>query len=99
MRISYVAVAGVIGALLIPAAPAQAVETCGGLPVTITGTAGNDAIIGTPGNDVISAGAGNDIVAAMGGDDTVCLGPGNDLLDGGAGSDRTRSRWQTMLFA
>jgi Ca2+-binding RTX toxin-like protein len=87
MRRSLVVAAGLIGALLIPTAPAQAAEACNGLTVTISGTAGNDAIIGTPGNDVISAGAGNDIVAAMGGDDTVCLGSGDDLLDGGAGAD------------
>lgn len=85
----YLAAAGVlVGGLLLPVAPAQAAAlTCNGLAVTITGTAGNDAIIGTAGNDVISAGAGNDIVAALGGDDTVCLGPGDDLLDGGAGAD------------
>lgn len=89
MRISYAAAAaGLIGALLVPAGPAQAAaSTCNGLAVTIAGTEGNDAIIGTAGDDVISAGGGNDLVAALGGNDTVCLGPGDDLLDGGAGTD------------
>jgi Ca2+-binding RTX toxin-like protein len=88
VRKAYLAAAAVLfGALFISAAPAQAAETCNGLPVTKTGTAGNDTLFGTPGSDVISTGAGNDIVAALGGNDTVCLGPGDDLLDGGDGTD------------
>ena len=87
MRKVYLATACLLGALLIPAAPAQAAETCNGLPVTISGNANGNLIIGTPGNDVISAGAGNDIVSALSGDDTVCLGPGDDVLDGGPGTD------------
>ncbi|OLE30610.1 MAG: hypothetical protein AUG44_00975, partial [Actinobacteria bacterium 13_1_20CM_3_71_11] len=88
MRLPYLLGAAVlIGALIIPAAPAQAAPTCNGLPVTITGTAGNDRIIGTAGNDVISAGAGNDTVLGLDGNDTVCLGPGDDVFDGGNGDD------------
>src|SRR5262245_24794612 len=69
--------AGAAQANINPFVPAaQAAETCNGLAVTITGTAGNDMISGTAGNDVISAGPGTDVVRASSGADTVCLGPG-----------------------
>jgi Ca2+-binding RTX toxin-like protein len=87
VRLAYLAAAALIGALIVPAAPAHAAPTCNGLPVTITGTAGNDTITGTAGADVISAGAGNDTVFGLDGNDTVCLGPGNDVLNGGGGED------------
>ena len=54
------AAAGLVGAMLVPAAPALAAETCNGLPVTITDTPGGHIIMGTAGNDVISAGDGNE---------------------------------------
>lgn len=81
------AAAGLVGAMLVPAAPALAAETCNGLPVTITDSPGGHIIMGTPGDDVISAGDGNDIVLGLDGNDTVCLGPGDDLFDGGLGAD------------
>lgn len=69
-------------------AQAQA-ATCNGLPVTISGTAGNDTITGTAGNDVIATAGGNDTVFGLDGNDTVCLGSGNDVFNGGAGNDTT----------
>ncbi|MGW4213844.1 calcium-binding protein [Lentzea sp. NPDC004789] len=88
MRSAVLAAAVLAAAFAVPATPAYAAATtCNGLPVTISGTAGNDSIIGTPGNDVIAAGAGNDVVLGLDGNDTVCLGPGDDLFDGGAGDD------------
>ncbi|GAB2805235.1 calcium-binding protein [Actinoallomurus bryophytorum] len=75
------------GVLAAPASPAHAAATCGGLAVTITGTAGDDTITGTQFPDVISAEAGNDVVSGLGEADVVCLGPGNDVFNGGAGDD------------
>ncbi|MBP2328068.1 Ca2+-binding RTX toxin-like protein [Kibdelosporangium banguiense] len=76
------------GITIIPAGPAYAQATCGGRPVTITGTAGDDSIIGTPADDVIAAGAGNDRVIGLGGNDIACLGAGKDFFLGGDGLDR-----------
>ncbi|MET9633486.1 calcium-binding protein [Lentzea sp. NPDC006480] len=87
MRPAILAAAVLTAALAVPVLPAYAATTCNGLPVTISGTAGNDSIIGTPGNDVIAAGAGNDLVLGLDGNDTVCLGTGDDLFDGGTGDD------------
>jgi len=67
--------------------PGSDAANCGGLPVTITGTDGDDTIIGTAGPDVISALGGNDIVRGLNGHDIICGGPGNDHLNGGAGRD------------
>jgi Ca2+-binding RTX toxin-like protein len=66
---------------------ADVMATCNGLPVTITGTGGNDVIIGTPGDDVIFAGAGNDTVYGLSGNDTICGGPDDDMVSGGPGND------------
>jgi hypothetical protein len=66
---------------------ADVMATCNGLPVTITGTGGNDVIIGTLGDDVIFADAGNDIVYSLSGNDTICGGPGDDTVSGGPGND------------
>ncbi len=69
---------------------------CGGLPVTLRGTPGNDLLNGTAGADVIDGLDGNDTLGGLGGDDTLCGGlgddklfgaSGNDVLDGGAGTD------------
>lgn len=87
MRKALLVAAGLVGALLIPAAPANAAVTCNGLPVTRSGDDGNNSIIGTAGNDVIFAGGGNDVVLGLGGNDTVCLGAGDDLFDCGDGND------------
>jgi Ca2+-binding RTX toxin-like protein len=62
--------------------------TCAGMPVTIGGTAGNDALTGTAGADVIAVGAGNDVIRALAGNDTVCGGLGKDTLPGGKGNDK-----------
>jgi subtilisin-like proprotein convertase family protein len=63
-------------------------QTCGGLPVTIVGTSGDDLLVGTEGADVIAAGPGDDKVLALGGDDVVCGGDGKDRLKGGFGTDK-----------
>jgi len=75
------------GVLVAPATPASAAATCGGLTVTILGTADGETLNGTEFPDVIDAGAGDDIVNGLGENDTVCLGPGNDKFFGGAGDD------------
>ena len=62
--------------------------TCGGLRVTIVGTAGNDTILGTSGADVIHAKGGDDRVRGRGGNDRICGGYGRDRLWGGDGNDR-----------
>ena len=62
--------------------------SCGGLPVTIFGTAGNNVIAGTPGPDVIDGLGGNDTITGLDGDDVICGGDGNDKLNGGNGNDR-----------
>jgi len=82
-----ISVALAAGALVVPTVPAQAQTTCNFLPVTISGTAGNDTITGTAAADVIAAAGGNDTVFGLGGNDTVCLGTGNDNLIGGTGDD------------
>ena len=48
------------------------------LPITITGTSGNDTLVGTTASDAIISDAGNDILTG---------GAGNDTLTGGAGND------------
>jgi uncharacterized repeat protein (TIGR01451 family) len=74
---------------------------CRGLPVTIAGSPGDDAIAGTGGNDVIAGFGGNDTIVALAGRDIVCSGSGNDrvaagsaadLIFGGAGDDRLLGR-------
>ncbi len=61
---------------------------CGGRPVTILGTPGNDTIRGTAGPDVILGLEGNDVIRGLEGDDVLCGGPGKDRLIGGPGRDR-----------
>jgi Ca2+-binding RTX toxin-like protein len=72
-----------LGSTLITAAT----ETCGGQPVTISGTSGADLLVGTAAPDVIAGGAGNDVVLGLGGADVVCGDAGNDVLFGGGGAD------------
>lgn len=62
--------------------------TCAGVPATIVGTDGDDALTGTPGDDVIVALDGADTVDAGAGNDLVCGDAGPDSLLGGAGDDR-----------
>jgi Ca2+-binding RTX toxin-like protein len=50
----------------------------GPLPLTLTGTAGDDTLTGARGDDTLIGLAGNDTLAG---------GQGHDLLDGGAGTD------------
>ena len=74
------------------ARPAQAVQaapaTCAGVPATIVGTSGDDALVGTPGDDVIVGLDGGDTVDAGPGNDLVCGDAGPDHLTGGVGDDR-----------
>ncbi len=72
--------------LLLAASIAEA-QMCGGLTVTITGTAGADDIIGTTGVDVIAGLGGDDRIEGMEGADVICGGDGNDDLLGGEGDD------------
>jgi uncharacterized repeat protein (TIGR01451 family) len=62
--------------------------TCRGVPATITGTAGDNAITGTGARDVIVTLAGNDTIASLGGRDLVCAGAGNDYVGAGTAADR-----------
>ncbi|MAF83768.1 MAG: hypothetical protein QGG54_07880 [Gammaproteobacteria bacterium] len=72
--------------LLLAASIAEA-QMCGGLAVTITGTAGADNIIGTFGADVIDGLGGNDRIEGLEGADVICGGDGDDDLLGGNGDD------------
>lgn len=70
------------------AAPADAAETCNGLPATIIGTDGVDRVVSKPGKaDVFLMKGGDDVVSGLDGDDTACMGTGNDTLFGGGGDD------------
>ncbi len=60
---------------------------CGGRPVTLLGTEGDDALTGTDGADVIDGLGGNDVIMGLGGDDFLCGGTGSDGLVGGSGDD------------
>jgi Ca2+-binding RTX toxin-like protein len=61
--------------------------TCTGKPVTVGGTAGNDALTGTAGADVFASGAGNDKITGLAGKDIACGGAGRDEMVGGKGND------------
>ena len=81
-------VALVAGAVLVPTqAGAQTTQVCGGEPVTIMGTSGDDVLEGTNGPDVIFAAQGDDVITGLGGDDLICAGQGDDIVLGGAGFD------------
>ena len=59
--------------------------------LTITGSAGNDALVlGSGGDDIINARAGSDTVDAAAGDDAVRGGIGSDTIYGGSGLDTIR---------
>lgn len=57
------------------------------LPMTLTGTAGDDVLNGGSANDTISGGNGNDTLNGNAGNDTLNGEDGNDTLDGGTGED------------
>src|SRR6478735_2510305 len=62
--------------------------TCRGVPATIVGTGGNDALVGTTGRDVIAAFGGDDSIASLSGRDLVCAGRGSDRVGAGTAADR-----------
>ncbi len=70
-----------------PPPPPPTSITCGGKPVTILGTPGDDVIRGTDGPDVIHGLGGNDWIHGGKGNDVICGGNGDDHLIGGAGHD------------
>jgi Ca2+-binding RTX toxin-like protein len=95
-------------ALLAPAGPASAVETCQGQRVTLVGT-DSQPLLGTEGPDVIATN-GASRVDSLGGDDLVCvtgaasgLPPGRTRaveVDSGEGNDRveaTTEGWSTFV--
>ena len=71
----------------VTAAPPPTTAECDGLPATIVGTAGDDAIPGTSGDDVIAGLGGKDAIAGQGGHDVICGGEGNDSISGSSGND------------
>lgn len=77
------ALALLLPALLVPAAPAQAAATCQAVRATIVGTPGADVLHGTPGRDVIAGLGGDDVLRGLGGSDLLCGGSGADRLYGG----------------
>lgn len=86
--IRALAVAGVLAAVLLPAAPGDAGgRRCDGRAVTHSGTSGNDNIEGTRGNDVIWAGDGDDKISTLLGEDVICAGRGNDFVGAGLSDD------------
>jgi uncharacterized repeat protein (TIGR01451 family) len=62
--------------------------TCRGVPATIVGTGGNDALVGTTTRDVIAAFGGDDSIASLSGRDLVCAGRGSDRVGAGSAADR-----------
>jgi Ca2+-binding RTX toxin-like protein len=68
-------------------AEAHAGHGCGGKPVSIHGSPGNDVIHGTPGDDVIAGDSGDDTIHGLGGNDFLCGDSGTDVLVGGEGLD------------
>ncbi|MDZ7855404.1 calcium-binding protein [Sphaerotilus sp.] len=56
-----------------------------GMPLSVTGTAGDDLILGSDGLDNLSGLAGNDTIAGSSGDDTLSGGAGDDVLEDGEG--------------
>jgi len=64
--------------------------------LTLTGTAGRDALLGAAGNDMIDGLGGADVISGGSGNDSISGGDdrdylqgegGDDILDGGAGDD------------
>jgi uncharacterized repeat protein (TIGR01451 family) len=63
-------------------------RTCAGVPVTLSGTRGNDVLVGSGGRDVIASFGGDDTIFAFAGPDLICAGPGSDHIGGGTAADR-----------
>lgn len=57
------------------------------IPVSLTGTDGDDVLTGGAGNDILVGGAGNDLLVGGDGNDLLVGGAGNDTLVGGNGHD------------
>jgi Ca2+-binding RTX toxin-like protein len=68
--------------------PPGGTTTCGGKPITMSGTNGADKLSGTPGADVIAGQLGNDVIKGLAGKDSICGGRGRDRLLGGKGNDK-----------
>jgi uncharacterized repeat protein (TIGR01451 family) len=64
------------------------VASCRGVPATIVGTSGNDALLGTGADDVIVALGGDDSIVSLAGRDLVCAGAGNDEIAAGSAADQ-----------
>jgi thrombospondin type 3 repeat protein/hemolysin type calcium-binding protein len=63
-----------------------------GLPVSLLGGTGADALQGGPAGDEVTGGEGNDSIAGGAGDDVLSGDQGVDSLDGGDGADRIAAR-------
>ena len=58
------------------------------VPLTLTGTTENDALIGGSGGDIITTNSGDDQVYSRSGDDAITIdGVGNKTINGGSGTD------------
>lgn len=89
-KFSVLVVLAVFAGALLPASVAgaqNAPRECGGEPVTMVGTPGDDVLIGGPGVDVIAGLQGNDFIDGLAGDDILCGGFGNDVIIGSEGFD------------
>jgi hypothetical protein len=82
MRLSRIALAGLL--MLMAAASASA--------LVIKGTGGPDTLRGTAKADHISGRGGNDHLFDLAGNDVLVGGPGRDSIQGGAGVDRIQVR-------
>ncbi|MFN2545504.1 MAG: hypothetical protein ABR600_13190 [Actinomycetota bacterium] len=80
-----VAAAAALATLWLAPVPAHAAVPAG---CTITGTAGDDALMGADGDDVICGLGGDDSLTGGGGNDVVFGGDGDDIMRGGDGDDR-----------
>ncbi len=67
-----------------------AVETCNGVPVTITGSSQGDILVGTSGADVMHGRGGQDVILGRAGNDILCGGTSGDFISGGKGADHIR---------
>ncbi len=89
-KLSVLALLALVAGGLLPTSGAGAQDAprlCGGQPVTMLGTPGDDILIGGPGVDVISGLQGNDIIDGLAGDDILCGGLGDDVIVGSDGFD------------